>query len=94
VKWHGLKHIQEMQMEAEAGLMSMSMEGLIGGVEESAEDADEDDTMEDEYVMDVEVDVPTVEVEDELEGEEYEEEPQTSTLPGMMKKQKYAFIIS
>jgi hypothetical protein len=50
--------------------------------------------MEDEYVMDVEVDVPTVEVEDELEGEEYEEEPQTSTLPGMMKKQKYAFIIS
>jgi hypothetical protein len=94
VKWHGLKHIQEMQMEAEAGLMSMSMEGLIGGVEEAAEEADEDDTMEDEYVMDVEVDVPTVEVEDELEGEEYEEEPQTSTLPGMMKKQKYAFIIS
>jgi hypothetical protein len=96
VKWHGLKHIQEMQMEAEAGLMSMSMEGLIGGVEEAAEEADEDDTMEDEYIedMDVEVDVPTVEVEDELEGEEYEEEPQTSTLPGMMKKQKYAFIIS
>ena len=96
VKWHGLKHIQEMQMEAEAGLMSMSMEGLIGGVEEAAEEADEDDTMEDEYVedMDVEVDVPTVEVEDELEGEEYEEEPQTSTLPGMMKKQRYAFIIS
>lgn len=96
VKWHGLKHIQEMQIEAEAGLMSMSMEGLIGGVEESAEDADEDDTMEDEYVedMDVEVDVPTVEVEDELEGEDYEEEPLTSTLPGMMKKQKYAFIIS
>lgn len=97
VKWHGLKHIQEMQMEAEAGLMSMAMEGLIGGVEEAAEEeADEDDTMEDEYVedMDVEVDVPTVEVEDELEGEEYEEEPLTSTLPGMMKKQKYAFIIS
>jgi hypothetical protein len=98
VKWHGLKHIQEMQMEAEAGLMSMAMEGLIGGMEmeEAAEEADEDDTMEDEYVedMDVEVDVPTVEVEDELEDEDYEEEPQTSTLPGMMKKQKYAFIIS
>lgn len=98
VKWHGLKHIQEMQMEAEAGLMSMAMEGLIGGMdmEEAAEEADEEDTVEDEYVedMDVEVDVPTVEVEDELEGEEYEEEPQTSTLPGMMKKQKYAFIIS
>lgn len=97
VKWHGLKHIQELQMEAEAGLMSMSMEGLIGGVEEAAEvEADEDDTMEDEYVEDmaVEVDVPTVEVEDELEGEEYEEEPLISALPGMMKKQKYAFIIS
>ena len=98
VKWHGLKHIQEMQMEAEAGLMSMAMEGLIGGMEmeEAAEEADEDDMMEDEYVesMDVEVDAPTVEVEDELEEEDYEEEPQTSELPGMVKKQKYAFIIS
>lgn len=98
VKWHGLKHIQEMQMEADAGLMSMAMEGLIGGMEmeEAAEEADEDDMMEDEYVesMDVEVDAPTVEVEDELEEEDYEEEPQTSELPGMVKKQKYAFIIS
>jgi hypothetical protein len=87
-----------MQMEAEAGLMSMAMEGLIGGMEmeEAAEEADEDDMMEDEYVesMDVEVDAPTVEVEDELEEEDYEEEPQTSELPGMVKKQKYAFIIS
>lgn len=98
VKWHGLKHIQEMQMEAEAGLMSMAMEGLIGGMEmeEEAAEADEDDMMEDEYVesMDVDVDVPTVEVEDEMEEEAYEEEPQTSELPGMVKKQKYAFIIS
>jgi len=98
VKWHGLKHIQEMQMEAEAGLMSMAMEGLIGGMEmeEEAAEADEDDMMEDEYVesMDVDVDVPTVEVEDDMEEEAYEEEPQTSELPGMVKKQKYAFIIS
>lgn len=98
VKWHGLKHIQEMQMEAEAGLMSMAMEGLIGGMEmeEEAVEADEDDMMEDEYVesMDVDVDVPTVEVEDDMEEEAYEEAPQTSELPGMVKKQKYAFIIS
>jgi hypothetical protein len=97
VKWHGLKHIQEMQMEAEAGLMSMAMEGLIGGMEmEEAAEADEDDMMEDEYVesMDVDVDVPTVEVEDDMEEEAYEEAPQTSELPGMVKKQKYAFIIS
>jgi hypothetical protein len=127
VKWHGLKHIQEMQMEAEAGLMAMQFEGLIGGQpveddtlsaeekynqlvghtedagmevtvedgEVQVEDPDEDFT-QDEYIdeMDVEVDIPTVEVEDELDGEEYEEEPLTSTLPGMMKKQKYAFIIS
>lgn len=98
VKWHGLKHIQEMQMEAEAGLMAMAFEGLIGGedMEEAAVEADEEDTMEDEYVeaMDVEVESPVVEVEDDLEDEAYEEEPETSELPGMVKKQKYAFIIS
>lgn len=112
VKWHGLKHIQEMQMEAEAGLMGMSMSGLISGEEEyepeegSEEDIeedlaegealDEDDLLEDEYVEaeDVEVEIPTVEVEDDLEDEAYEEEPTSSQLPGMVKKQKYAFIIS
>lgn len=98
VKWHGLKHIQEMQMEAEAGLMAMSMMGLIGGqeIEEEAVETDEEDVIEDEYVesMDVELDIPAVEVEDELEGESYEEEPTSSELPGMVKKQKYAFIIS
>ena len=35
VKWHGLKHIQMMQSEAEMGLMSMEMDGLIQHVEES-----------------------------------------------------------
>jgi len=40
VKWHGLKHIQSMQTEAEMGLMSMQMEGLIqevGGEEDEYE---------------------------------------------------------
>tara|TARA_B100000902_G_scaffold232225_1_gene220200 strand:+ start:332 stop:1585 length:1254 start_codon:yes stop_codon:yes gene_type:complete len=34
VKYHGLKHIMEMQAEAEMGLMSMHMDGLIQHVEE------------------------------------------------------------
>tara|TARA_R110002153_G_scaffold43179_2_gene122210 strand:- start:1729 stop:3165 length:1437 start_codon:yes stop_codon:yes gene_type:complete len=29
VKWHGLKHIQEMHDEASMGLMSMAMDGLV-----------------------------------------------------------------
>mgnify|MGYP003118776175 CR=1 FL=1 len=40
VKWHGLKHIQMMQSEAEMGLMSMQMDGLIqqvGGEEDEYE---------------------------------------------------------
>jgi len=36
VKWHGLKHIQMMQSEAEMGLMSMQMDGLIQHVEEKS----------------------------------------------------------
>ena len=41
VKWHGLKHIMEMQSEAEMGLMSMDMSGLIqevGGEEDEYAD--------------------------------------------------------
>ena len=34
VKYHGLKHIMEMQSEAEMGLMAMHMDGLIQHVEE------------------------------------------------------------
>ena len=37
VKWHGLKHIQMMQSEAEMGLMSMQMDGLIQHVEEKSD---------------------------------------------------------
>lgn len=39
VKWHGLKHIMEMQSEAKMGLMSMYAEGLIQYVEEEESDA-------------------------------------------------------
>lgn len=117
VKWHGLKHIMEMQDEAKMGLMGMAMDGLIQYVDEepiegeaeeieAEECADCDgegcescqgEVSEDEDVPseDVDVEYPAVEVEDELDDEgAVEEYPEESELPGMMKKQKYAFIIS
>lgn len=126
VKWHGLKHIMEMQDEAKMGLMGMAMEGLIQYVEDeeasgvvecpacegrgcehcndtgyhSAEDSEEVEDAEeasedtaDVPEEDIEVEYPAVEVEDELGDEGTEEEyPETSVLPGMMKKTKFAFI--
>ena len=117
VKWHGLKHIMDMQDEAKMGLMGMAMDGLIQYVDEepiegeaeeieAEECADCDgegcescqgEVSEDEDVPseDVDVEYPAVEVEDELDDEgAVEEYPEESELPGMMKKQKYAFIIS
>lgn len=117
VKWHGLKHIMDMQDEAKMGLMGMAMDGLIQYVDEepiegeaeeieAEECADCDgegcescqgEASEDEDVPseDVDVEYPAVEVEDELDDEgAVEEYPEESELPGMMKKQKYAFIIS
>lgn len=41
VKWHGLKHIMEMQDEAKMGLMGMYAEGLIQEVMTEAEEDDE-----------------------------------------------------
>jgi hypothetical protein len=125
VKWHGLKHIMDMQSEAKMGLMGMSMEGLIQYVDEeseeytecpecdgegcehcndtgyhSTEDSEEvDDTEEvseddaDVPEEDIEVEYPAVQVEDELDDEDTGEEyPETSALPGTMKKTKFAFI--
>lgn len=94
VKWHGLKHIQEMQMEAESGLMGMHMEGLIGGQELEAAEPTEDTASDEVPEEDIEVETSAVEVEDEIEDAEYEEVPEESALPGIVKKQKYAFIIS
>lgn len=42
VKYHGLKHIMEMQSEAEMGLMAMHMDGLIQYVEDEGEPHSED----------------------------------------------------
>lgn len=97
VKWHGLKHIQMMQSEAEMGLMSMQMDGLIqhadtGEVEE-VEEAEE--VTEDVPSEEMDIEASTVEVDDLLDDEEATEEEasKTSNLQGMLKKQKYAFIM-
>lgn len=115
VKWHGLKHIMDMQDEAKMGLMGMAMDGLIQYVDEEptedteavtecplcqgkgCEECEGETASEDENVPseDVEIEYPAVEVEDELDDAgAVEEYPEESALPGMMKKQKYAFIIS
>ena len=94
VKWHGLKHIQEMHMEAEAGLMSMDMIGLIGGQTSEVEEAYEEVEDADEGVHDEDthVETPVVEVEDELDDSKYTKTFEKSELPGVVKKHKFAFI--
>lgn len=115
VKWHGLKHIQMMQSEAEMGLMSMQMDGLIQyadnedqsnseGVEDS-EVSDASDTQQKEAKAEaqaseeipseeMDVEVVAVEVDDKMDDTEETEKmyPKTSALPGMVKKQKVAFL--
>ena len=97
VKWHGLKHIMDMQAEAEMGLMGMQATGLIQYTGEEAEeepeevsDAEEDDVLE----TDIEIEVAAFEVDDKLDEDEEVEEifPRMSKLPGVMRDKKYAFI--
>ena len=97
VKWHGLKHIMDMQSEAEMGLMGMQASGLIQYADQEAEDEPEEvsDSEEDDvFETDVEIEVAAVEVDDKLDDEEEVEEvfPRMSKLPGVMKDKKYAFM--
>ena len=116
VKWHGLKHIQQMQSEAEMGLMAMKMDGLIQyadtenqssgeGVEDS-QVSDEDNSEQEEAEEEIEtsseipseemdIEIATVEVDDQLDDtEDIEEiEPVLQPLPGLLKKQKIAFMV-
>ena len=116
VKWHGLKHIQMMQSEAEMGLMAMQMDGLIQyadnedksnseGIEDSEvsdEDYSEQEEAEEETETSTEIpseemdiEVATIEVDDQLDDTEDidEIEPVLQPLPGMLKKQKIAFMV-
>ena len=108
VKWHGLKHIMEMQEEAEMGLMGMTDMGLIQYAEstepdsEGVEDAqvsDEGDPIEEEAeeapeAQDSdEIEVAGVTVEEDGNTEEIYPEEETITMPGILQKQKIAFIV-
>ena len=96
VRWHGLKHIMDMQAEAEMGLMAMSMDGLIQNAEpiDPEEDIEAEDPDYDISEDDIEIEVASVEVDDmtDEEGETEEVYPEESVIPGMKRKQKYAFI--
>ena len=100
VKWHGLRHIMDMEAEAKMGLMGMYAQGLIqyvdeeGSVEEEVEEAEEvTETPEGNGVEVASVEV-TEEEPEVNETEEYQEsEYGTKTsLYGMMKPKKVAFI--
>ena len=89
VKWHGLKQIQMMQAEAEMGLMSMQMEGLI-----QSEDTPEVEEEMDDTEMDIDMEVATVMVDDKLDDSDEIKEisPRISEMP-FMKKNKYSFAV-
>jgi len=89
VKWHGLKHIMELQSEAEMGLMSMNMDGLIQQV-------DEEPTSKSEKTKDKETDVEVaaVEVDDHLEGgKDKKTYPKTSKLPSVRQNKTVAYMV-
>lgn len=90
VKWIGLSHIQDMQAEAEMGLMGMEMEGLLPSAEPMEEDKKDKKTKEKKKDDDVEV--ATVKVDDKLDGsnEVKESKPKEHKLT-VSKKQKYRF---
>jgi len=93
VKWHGLKQIQMMQAEAEMGLMSMKMDGLI-----QSEDTPEAEQVEEQEIEesdeDIDVEVATFKVDDKLDDSDeiIEISPRTSDM-SLMQKNKYAFAV-
>ena len=91
VKWVGLKNIQMMQAEAEIGLMSMKMDGLIQHVDNSEDPEVEEVEIEDSE-EEVDIEVATIKVDDKLDDLDEIEEilPRTSSMPVMQKK-KYAY---
>ena len=96
VKWHGLKHIMDMQAEAEMGLMGMYDTGLIkyAGEEEAEEPEEVTEAEDDVPSEEIEIEVAAFEVDDMLDEDEEVEEvyPKTSKLPGMISKPKMVFM--
>jgi len=79
VKWHGLKHIMDMQEEAKMGLMAMDAMGFIkeaDGVEEA--------------VVEVSEEEPEVNETDDYKDSDYSKK---TSMYGMVKKPKVTFIV-
>jgi spore germination cell wall hydrolase CwlJ-like protein len=84
VKWHGLKHIQMMQSEAEMGLMAMQMDGLIHHEEEEPsgegvkdpEVSDEGNSEQEEAEEEIEAskEIPSEEVDIEVAAVEVDDQ--------------------
>ena len=90
VKWVGLAHIQDMQAEAEMGLMGMEMGGLLPStapMEDEYEEMEDDDEKDDSGI-----EVATVKVDDKLDSsdEVKETKPKEHKLT-ISKKQNYRF---
>lgn len=98
VKWHGLKHIMDMEAEAKMGLMGMYGMGLIkytdqetDGEVEEAEEATETPEGNEVEVASVEVSEEEPEVNETEDYQDSEYGTKTSSY-GMVKKPKVAFI--
>jgi len=94
----------EMQAEAEAGLMAMEMDGLIQYAEEESDSegtedsevSDESGPIEEEAEEAPEaqeIERPGVIVEEDGETDEIFPEEEELMMPGMVQRQKIAFII-
>ena len=75
VRWHGLKHIQDMMTEAKTGLMCMQMDGQIKDINDEPEiDEEEEDEKTPEgnevEVAEVEVEIEEMELDDEMKEDE------------------------
>ena len=96
VKWHGLKHIMDLQEEAKMGLMAMDAMGLIAEVDMSEQEngESEEETPEGNKVEKASVEVSEEEPEVD-ETEEYQESDYSTktSMFGMVKKPMVKFIM-
>ena len=73
VRWHGLKHIMDMQDEAEMGLMTLHQSGLIQEVDENGKKTEPDSAgLEDSEVSDSSGEAKDEETYETPEGNEIE----------------------
>jgi len=78
VKYHGLKYIMDLQAEAEMGLMTMKMDGLIQTVGDDYEDTEEESDGEGSEAA--EVSAPDTEAEEGESGPDTTETPEGNEI--------------